>query len=77
MNTYTRIKDIIIEQTGCNADQVEPSARLAEDLLIDSLDHVEVTMKIEEEFDITIPDHEADGLRTVQDLVTAVEGRAA
>jgi acyl carrier protein len=73
MSTYTRIKDIIIEQTGCNADQVEPSAQLVDDL--DAPLHLLNVVEIE--FDITIPDHEADGLRTVQDLVTAVEGRAA
>lgn len=77
MNTYTRIKDIIIEQTGCNADQVEPSAHVIGDLMFDELDLWEVVFEINEEFDIDITKEEANSVRTVQDLVTVVEGRAA
>ena len=60
-----RVKDIIVEQLGVNADQVTPEAKFIEDLGADSLDTVELVMALEEEFDIDIPDADADGLRTI------------
>jgi acyl carrier protein len=77
MNTYTRIKDIIIEQTGCNADQVEPSAHLYDSLGLEEPDICAVTHAVDEEFDIALTCGEIAVIRTVQDLVTVVEGRAA
>jgi len=54
-----RVKDIIVEQLGVNADQVTPEAKFIEDLGADSLDTVELVMALEEEFGQEIPDEEA------------------
>ena len=68
-----RIKDIIVEQLGVNADQVTPEAKFIEDLGADSLDTVELVMALEEEFGLEIPDEEAEKLQTVGDVNKYVE----
>lgn len=68
-----RIKDIIVEQLGVNADQVTPGAKLMEDLGADSLDAVELVMAIEEEFGIEVPDDEAEKLTSMGDILTYVD----
>jgi acyl carrier protein len=60
-----KVKDIIIEQLGVNADQVKPDASFIDDLGADSLDTVELVMAFEEEFGAEIPDEEAEKLTTV------------
>ena len=60
-----KVKDIIVEQLGVNADQVKPEASFIEDLGADSLDTVELVMAFEEEFGAEIPDEEAEKLTTV------------
>jgi len=72
-NSEAKIKDIIVEQLGVNADQVTPEAKLIEDLGADSLDAVELVMAIEEEFGIEIPDEEAEKLAAVGDIITYVD----
>jgi acyl carrier protein len=68
-----RVKEIIVEQLGVNADQVTPNARFIEDLGADSLDVVELIMAMEEEFGCEIPDQEAEKLVTVADVVRYIE----
>jgi len=68
-----RIKDIVVEQLGVNADQVSPEAKFIEDLGADSLDTVELVMALEEEFDSEIPDEEAEKLTTVGDVIRYIE----
>ncbi|MFN3409653.1 MAG: acyl carrier protein [Limisphaerales bacterium] len=68
-----RIKDIIVEQLGVNADQVVPEAKFIEDLGADSLDTVELVMALEEEFGTEIPDEQAEKLQTVGDVIKYVE----
>jgi|TARA_B100001741_G_scaffold44263_1_gene32255 acyl carrier protein len=68
-----RIKDIIVEQLGVNADQIKPEAKFIEDLGADSLDIVELVMALEEEFGTEIPDEEAEKLQTVGDVARFVE----
>ena len=68
-----RIRDIIVEQLGVNADQVTPEAKFIEDLGADSLDTVELVMALEEEFDLEIPDNEAEKLQSVVDVIKYVE----
>jgi acyl carrier protein len=64
-----RVKDIIVEQLGVNADQVTPEAKFVEDLGADSLDTVELVMAFEEEFDIEVPDEDAEKLQSVGDVI--------
>ena len=68
----TRVKDIIVDQLGVNADQVTLEAKFVEDLGADSLDTVELVMAFEEEFDIEVPDEEAEKLQSVGDVVTYI-----
>jgi acyl carrier protein len=67
-----RVKDIIVDQLGVNADQVTIEAKFVEDLGADSLDTVELVMAFEEEFDIEVPDEEAEKLQSVGDVITYI-----
>ncbi len=69
-----KVKNIIVEQLGVSEDQVKPEAKFVEDLGADSLDTVELVMAFEEEFDITVPDEEAEKLTSVGDVNTYIEG---
>ena len=73
----TRVKDIIVDQLGVNADQVTLEAKFVEDLGADSLDTVELVMAFEEEFDIEVPDEEAEKLQSVGDVVTYITSQQA
>jgi acyl carrier protein len=72
-----RVKDIIVDQLGVNADQVTTEAKFVEDLGADSLDTVELVMAFEEEFDIEVPDEEAEKLQAVGDVVTYITSQQA
>jgi acyl carrier protein len=65
----TRVKDIIINELGVEAEKVTGEASFVEDLGADSLDTVELVMAFEKEFDIDIPDEDAEKLRTVGDAM--------
>lgn len=73
----SRVKDIIVEQLGVNADQVTTEAKFVEDLGADSLDTVELVMAFEEEFDIEVPDEEAEKLQAVGDVVAFITSQQA
>lgn len=64
-----KVQDIIAESLGVSRDEVVPEASFITDLNADSLDIVELVMAIEKEFDIEIPDDEAEKIRTVQDAI--------
>lgn len=68
-----RVVDIIVEQLGVNADQVNPEAKFIEDLSADSLDTVELVMALEETFGQEIPDEEAEKLQSVGDVIKYIE----
>lgn len=70
-----KVKDIIVEQLGVNAEQVTPEASFIEDLGADSLDTVELVMAFEEEFGAEIPDEDAEKLTTVGAVVTYLRGK--
>ena len=71
-----RVKKIIVEQLGVSDDQVTADASFVDDLGADSLDTVELVMALEEEFDVEIPDDEAEKITTVKEAVGFVETNA-
>ena len=68
-----KVKEIIVEQVGVDADQVKPESKFVDDLGADSLDTVELIMSFEEEFGVEIPDTEAEKIKTVQDVINYIE----
>ncbi len=71
--TFDRMKKIIAEELSVDESEVTPQASFQEDLNADSLDLLELVMRLEEEFGMKIPDEEADKLKTVQDAVEYVD----
>ncbi len=69
MDIEEKVKTIIVEQLGVKPEQVVPKADFADDLGADSLDTVELVMAFEEEFNLEIPDEDAEGMRTVKDVL--------
>jgi len=72
-----RVKEIIVDQLGVNADQVTAEAKFVEDLGADSLDTVELVMAFEEEFEIEVPDEEAEKLQSVGDVISYINSQKA
>lgn len=72
---FDKIKEIIAEQLGVEGDVVTMDTNLMKDLEADSLDAVEIIMAIEDEYDIEIPDEDAEKFQTVTDIVKYVEDR--
>ena len=64
-----KVRSIIVEQLGVESDKVTADAKFIEDLGADSLDTVELVMAFEENFDIEVPDEEAEKLQSVADVV--------
>ncbi len=64
-----RVSEIIVEQLGVTKEEVVPDASFAKDLGADSLDIVELVMSLEEEFDIEIPDEDAEKIQTIGDAI--------
>jgi acyl carrier protein len=71
--TFEKIKEIIIEQLQSDGALITMDTHLMKDLEADSLDAVEIVMAIEDEFDIEIPDEEAENFQSVGDIVRYVE----
>jgi len=69
----TRVKAIIVEMLGVDESKVTPEATFNNDLGADSLDTVELIMEFEKEFNIAIPDDQAENIGTVGDAVTYIE----
>ena len=68
-----RVRTIIAEQLDQDNSDIVPEASFIDDLGADSLDLVELVMHMEEEFDVEIPDEEAENIRTVQDAINYIE----
>ena len=68
MSINAKVKDIIVEQLGVDPEKVKAEASFIDDLGADSLDIVELVMAMEEEFDLEIPDEDAEKLKTVNDV---------
>ncbi len=73
MAVEEKVKEIIVDQLGVEAAKVTTAARFVEDLGADSLDTVELVMAFEEEFDIEVPDEDAEKIRTVTDATEYVK----
>ncbi len=72
-----RVKKIVIEHLGVEADKVVDTANFIDDLGADSLDTVELVMAFEEEFNVEIPDDAAETIRTVGDAVSFITKKSA
>lgn len=70
-----KVKNIIVDQLGVDAESVKPSSSFINDLGADSLDIVELVMAMEEEFGLEIPDEEAEKIKTVGDVITYISGK--
>ena len=75
MSVEDKVKEIIVDQLGVDEKQVTWEATFIDDLGADSLDTVELVMALEEEFDIEIPDEEAEKIITVQDATNYINSR--
>jgi acyl carrier protein len=71
-----KITKVIVEKLGVTEEQVKPEAAFIDDLGADSLDQVELVMALEDEFDIEIPDEEAEKLKKVSDVIAYVNSKA-
>jgi acyl carrier protein len=67
-----KVKNIVADQLGVGEEEIKPAASFIEDLGADSLDIVELVMAMEEEFEVEIPDEEAENIKTVQDAVNYI-----
>ena len=70
-----KVKQFVAEQLAIDVSQVDIDSDMMKDLEADSLDAVEIIMAIEEDFDMAIPDKDAEKFRTVRDMVEYVEAR--
>ena len=73
----TKVKSIVSEQLSVDASEVKSEANVANDLGADSLDTVELVMALEEEFDIEIPDEDAEKITTVEEAVEYINNKVA
>jgi acyl carrier protein len=74
-NVEQQVKAIVAEQLGVKAEQVTSAASFVDDLGADSLDTVELVMALEEEFEIEIPDEDAEKITTVQQAIDYIRAR--
>ena len=71
-NIEAKVKSIIADQLGVGEDEIKPEYSFIEDLGADSLDIVELVMAMEEEFEVEIPDEEAENIKTVGDAINYI-----
>ena len=74
-NTESKVKEIIINELGVEPEKVSLEASFVEDLGADSLDTVELVMEFEDEFEISIPDEDAEKIQTVGDAIEYIKKR--
>jgi acyl carrier protein len=73
--TAEKVKEIVAEELGSDQGIVTPTARFVEDLGADSLDVVELVMRFEEEFEIEIPDEDAEKINTVGEAISYIDNK--
>lgn len=76
MDEFAKVQDVVVDQLGVDKEQVTLEASFVDDLGADSLDIVELIMGLETEFDIEIPDEDAEKISTVGDAVNYIKEHA-
>lgn len=76
MATFEKVKGVVVAQLGVSEEEVTPDAKFVEDLGADSLDVVELVMRLEDEFDIEIPEEDAEKIQTVKQAVEYIEQKS-
>ncbi len=76
MSVENRVRKIIVDQLGVGDEEVKSDASFVDDLGADSLDTVEMVMAFEEEFNIEIPDEDAEKIKSVQDAIDYIEKKS-
>ncbi|PIU67542.1 MAG: acyl carrier protein [Armatimonadetes bacterium CG07_land_8_20_14_0_80_59_28] len=76
MTVFDRVRDIVVEELSVDANEVTLESTFVEDLGADSLDVVELVMRFEEEFDVEIPDEDAEKIINVGEAVRYIDGKA-
>ena len=76
MSTFDRVKKVVVEQLDVAEDEVTPQASFVDDLGADSQDVFELVMGLEEEFDVEIPDEDAEKITTVQEAVSYIDEKS-
>ncbi len=74
-NVFESVKSILVDQLNISEDSVQMDSLFVDDLNADSLDMVELVMAMEQEFNISIPDEEAERIKTVGDAVDFIKGK--
>lgn len=74
-NVYLEVQNILTEKLGIAETEITPDANLVRDLGIDSLDYAELVMEFEQNFNIRIPDEDAEKLATIKEAVTYIEAK--
>jgi acyl carrier protein len=77
MDVSAKVREIIVQQLGVDAEKVTPEASFVDDLGADSLDVVELVMAFEEEFGVEIPDEAAEKIATVKDAIEYLQKNVA
>jgi len=77
MSVAEKVKEIIVDQLGVDADEVKPDAKFVDDLGADSLDLTELIMAMEEEFSVEISDEDAQQILQVKDAISFIEKKQA
>lgn len=72
---FDKVKNVIAEHLDVEADEITMETSLMDDLEADSLDAVEIMMGLEDEFDITVPDEEAEGFKNIGEIVKYIESK--
>lgn len=72
---FEKVRDIIVDQLGVDAEEVKMETKLIEDLGVDSLEIFEVVMSLEEEFELEIPNEDVENIKSVEEIVKYIQAK--